>query len=239
MQRIVDESGQRLDVESEVAVDRTIAVLNPGQLNLLRPEADKLYHAVVEHTAETRVTADWHWAMIYMTSFRRSAHGGATTADRNEPARVVVPVYEILAVPGERRSLEISATQLAQLRTISAEFQAKAAEFFRNGTSQADVDRKYDQVAIATRRQIESVLTPRQLNRINEIIFRRISLAALAIPRIQEKVGISPEQIGTLRAIRRDLRQASLRSSLKMQEDLINQLTPQQLQVLREQLSKQ
>ncbi len=171
--------------------------------------------------------------------FSRSAHGGATTADRNEPARVVVPVYEILAVPGERRSLEISATQLAQLRTISAEFQAKAAEFFRNGTSQADVDRKYDQVAIATRRQIESVLTPRQLNRINEIIFRRISLAALAIPRIQEKVGISPEQIGTLRAIRRDLRQASLRSSLKMQEDLINQLTPQQLQVLREQLSKQ
>ena len=92
------------------------------------------------------------------------------------------------------------------------------------------------------RKKFEALLTPEQLESYREMAFRSIADSALLDPVVQNEIGMSIEQCGSLQRLFQDSIEKYRKNGREMGEAVLNVLTPQQqekLQKVFEEMQKQ
>ena len=97
----------------------------------------------------------------------------------------------------------LTADQGRRLEAIGRRWCAGADEFLRGpeATDQAACDAHRRHAAAEVREEVESLLTPKQLATLKEIVFRYVAVDALADPRVQRRIALSAQQMSALRQI--------------------------------------
>jgi Spy/CpxP family protein refolding chaperone len=118
------------------------------------------------------------------------------------------PSY-LLASESVQKELALSDDQNERLEKIWDDEQNGARNFFRGfiGLSQAEIQKRIDQRARATRKKIAKILTPEQMTRLDEINFQVGGVAALTYDDVADKLKLTPEQKKELTQIGHDSRQ--------------------------------
>jgi hypothetical protein len=209
---------------------RLLALLNTEQLQNLHHEADVFYHTLHEATASG---ASGHSPGM----LRIDVDIGDTPAN-DTTGGVALPVYEDLGQPAVARQLDLTKDQRRRLVEIAKEFQGQIEGVLNSVNDQRDLQRKRDQIAIKVRREVESLLTPKQLSSLTEIVFQRIASVALGEPAIQEKIGLSSKQKSMVNCQREETRKKNYRLLEQIQDRVID-LFAQQQKKLQDEIDRQ
>ena len=151
---------------------------------------------------------------------------------------MVLPVYECLQEAEVRKALGVSAAQWKHLQEIAARYATEFEKLGNTTKDQEEFQQKCKQAAIEVRRQIELLLTAKQLTALKDIVFRTSLLAALTDSKVQEKLELNDGQNRDLVRIRQDAGDRMYQSDKARKEKILDALTPQQRQKLREALDR-
>ncbi len=211
--------------ESGKLTDSTLAVFSPRQLQTVRTEVEQFYRAAHEPTVKKPAQGkladdDWGFDLAVATLDAESdddARGGSA-----------MPVYEDLSFGAVRKALGMSLDQRKQLQKIADEYRTK----MEGPATQSEIETKRARLSSEVRQQIEQLLTPQQLTTLKEIVFRTTLPAALADPKVQEKMELSREQKESLARIRQESDDARFRAGQQASEKASALLTPEQREKL-------
>jgi hypothetical protein len=115
----------------------------------------------------------------------------------------------LLASESVQKELALGDAQKEKLEKIWDDEQNGAREFFRGfiGMSQEQIQKKIDARARATRKRIAKILSPEQMQRLDEINLQVVGNAALTYEAVAAKLQLTPEQQVELQKVGDDSRQ--------------------------------
>jgi len=99
---------------------------------------------------------------------------------------------------------------------------------------QKEMAARYASRAAESRKQVEQVLTPKQIEQLKEIEFRQRAASMLYMPQVLEQIGISDEQKQQLQKIREELQSKMMQLQRESQDKTLGVLTPEQTKKLKE-----
>ena len=153
--------------QGEKDIDKAIQVFDVRQKQAVRAEVMKLYRSLHEDTLHYATKPD---AATYVSRFHLQIWLDPISNPR--PSSFFLPEFELLCWPGNCRKLEVTDDQMSKLLEISARYAAAEKEFATehdNAKRRARRDKAVTQV----RRDVESVLPPKQLASLDEMILPR------------------------------------------------------------------
>ncbi len=121
------------------------------------------------------------------------------------------------------------ATDWAKFRDLTPEEQRKV---------QKEVADRYAQRAEESKKQIEQVLTPKQIEQIKDMEFRQRAASMLYMPQVLQQIGLTDEQKQQLQKIREETQIKMTQLQRESQDRTLGVLTPEQAKKLREQSDK-
>ena len=241
MDEVFKAFGQQWRRDTEDLRRRTLAVLNPQQLKRLQPEVLQFYHNSREATAPKAGLPSLRlspgpigdWGTVNESYVAFSGADGSSTK-----SVMALPVYEEVQDPGVCKELGLSTAQQKRVQEINAKYGKEFAENRDRASDQDDFQGRHDQLAIRVRKQLETLLTPKQMTALADIVFRATLQFALADPKFQQQIGLSSQQKRDLERVRQDAEDRMYQLEKTRKEKTLGLLTPQQEQMLREQLDR-
>jgi Spy/CpxP family protein refolding chaperone len=105
------------------------------------------------------------------------------------------PSY-LLRSESVQKELALTDDQTSRLNDFWDEEEKNGSNFFRGfiGLSQEQIQKKLENRAKATRKKISKILTPQQMDRLNEIYIQKTGIAALSFVDIAKKMELTAEQ---------------------------------------------
>ncbi len=186
--------------------------------------------------------------LCFCVAAQAQARGGLSAAPGQfRQTYYSLPGYWSLQSQAVRDELNLTEKQLAKLAEISK----KRGEQMRQGYNREEWakiaklpreerTKKYAELAQERRKrsaeftkQIEDVLTRRQLDELKMIELRRRGVYYLTNPRMAEAIGLSEEQQEKLRKNRQELTEATQKLQRESAQKALDILTPQQLEQLK------
>jgi Spy/CpxP family protein refolding chaperone len=173
------------------------------------------------------------------------SRGGRSGAPRQgRPTYFALPGYPTLQSLTVQKELGLSEEQLAKLEEIGKKHREQMRQGYNREEwaklSREERSKKYAELseqrrkqADELRKQIEAVLTPKQLEALKLIELRRRAVYYLPIPRLAEELGLSDEQQQQLNKNRRELLEKIDQLQHESAKEALEILTPEQLEKLK------
>jgi Spy/CpxP family protein refolding chaperone len=202
---------------------------------------------MVRISHSTMVPAVAGVAMLCICGAAQAQAGGARgygQGQYGQGSRMYLPGYYSLASESVQKELNITEKQKAKLEEISKtyreSYRRQTAEEWKNLTRE-ERTKKYAEMTEARRKrtadftkQVEDVLTRRQLDELKMVELRRRGVYYLTNSRTAEKLGLSEEQVEKLQKNRNDLREATARLQRESAKKALGILLPEQLEQLKQ-----
>lgn len=140
----------------------------------------------------------------------RSAENAAEPSPASASKFLTIPGLMPLSMVGVQREIGLSSEQKQQLQAVSSGYVAAMQQLeksYRGFSPEEqqnrakDINEQVAQIAGNARHKAEAILSPKQLQTVEKIAFQLSAAGALADPRLQEKLGLRPEQRQRLTAI--------------------------------------
>ncbi len=119
-----------------------------------------------------------------------SGQGPRTSSDSpNDPST-------LLTAEAVQKELALTDDQKARLQKLRDERTAEGQAFFAKlmGLPQNEIQKRLEERAKLSRKQIAQILTPKQMERLNEINIQVAGITALGFEDVAEKIGLSADQ---------------------------------------------
>jgi hypothetical protein len=217
---------------SEKDIDKAFQLLDTRQRQAVRAEVKKLYRSLYE---DTQHYATRPGAATYVSRFHLQVWADPISNPR--PSSFFLPEYDLLCWPGNSKKLKVTDEQMSKLLEISARYAAVEREF---GTERdnAKMRRTRDKAVAQVRRDVESVLSSKQIAALDEMIFGANILPSLTFEDVQTALGMTAAQIAAIAEIRVELKTEIRKLDRKREEDIVAVLSEGQVQRLRKELEK-
>ena len=266
--QLKEESDRQAKEELQQRQKELLATLSAPQREKLRAEVERVYRQKYEPAEETGGTTYVFTATFdpassgtttssgTLSAEDAALYSGATIVDGSTlkfdaampvsstdavDAELSLPVYEWLGQADVRKQLGIGAAQQRQLAEIAKQYRADQEDLARKSQKVQPADFRRSDLALTKEvaRQIESLLSRRQLAALKDIVFRETAADVLDDFSVQEKIGLTERQKAALKEISRAAIQRIRRGGAENYEKLLAILTPQQQEKLRAQLSRE
>ncbi len=153
------------------------------------------------------------------------------------PAEIVLPVYRELSLEEVRKELGVSFEQTEKLKQItwSYEMELRKVEGQTAGKSRpGELAQRLKRLGGSVRSKVEKVLTLVQLAKYNSILFQRLALSMLGVPKARRELGLTTEQDDAYLDVDREMRETSRRIARDATAKALQLLTPTQTRLLKE-----
>lgn len=167
-----------------------------------------------------------------------------------------VPGYGALASTSVQKELGLSDAQKQKLRKIADEYRRETQEAWRQqwekirhlspeeqqkywAEERETLARRGKERIAAVRKAVEVVLTPQQLQQLQEINFRNRAAAMLQNPGTLDRLGATQQQKERLRKLHEELQQKIYQLQRQAFEESFQVLTPDQQRQLREMATRE
>jgi hypothetical protein len=169
-------------------------------------------------------------------------------SERYEPSEFIsLPAYSALVNPKTGKQIGLNGEQEKKLREIAAaslsEEQRLADEITKTAPGdmqarQAEFNRKLQELRLQVGRQIEQILTPRQLADYKKLFFPMMSFAQLFNPEVQKAVELTPAQVEKVKQLPYEMTWQRERDLQETADQALKLLRPDQVEKLRAEIER-
>ena len=158
-----------------------------------------------------------------------------------------LPGYPMLQMENVQKELGLTPEQKEKLKEIAkkaAESMKKEPRFdwakFRDmkpeeqQKAQKEMADRYAKRAEETKKQVEQILTPKQVEQLKDMEFRQRAASMLYMPQVLQQIELTDEQKQQMQKIREETQSKMAQLQRESQDKTLNVLTPEQTKKLKE-----